>query len=87
MNKLHTDSCLGMVSNPGKWCCEAAVLTTEPLCHQIWLVVLNTAKAIDPDKILAILLKTCAPQFTAPLAKLVQYSYNTDIYLKLWKLP
>uniref|UniRef100_UPI00398ECC84 sushi, von Willebrand factor type A, EGF and pentraxin domain-containing protein 1-like n=1 Tax=Pristiophorus japonicus TaxID=55135 RepID=UPI00398ECC84 len=45
-----------------------------------------SAKAIGPDNILAVMLKTCAPELAAPLAKLFQYSYNTAIHLIMWKI-
>eukprot|EP00061_Rhincodon_typus_P001060 g13600.t1 len=32
------------------------------------------------------MLKTCAPELAAPLAKLFQYSCNTGIYLTMWKI-
>eukprot|EP00061_Rhincodon_typus_P004175 g21917.t1 len=51
-----------------------------------WLETLDTAKAMGPDNIPAIVLKTCAPQLPTPIAKLFQYSYNTDILLKMWKI-
>eukprot|EP00061_Rhincodon_typus_P012020 g37464.t1 len=41
---------------------------------------------MDPDNILAIVLKTCAPEPSTPLAKLFQYSYNTGIYSTMWKI-
>eukprot|EP00061_Rhincodon_typus_P005630 g25384.t1 len=40
---------------------------------------------MGPDNILAIVLKTWAPELAASLGKLFQYSYNTDIYLIIWK--
>eukprot|EP00061_Rhincodon_typus_P002402 g17468.t1 len=45
---------------------------------------MDTAKATGPDSIPAIVLKTCAPELAAPLAKLFQYSYNTGFYLAMW---
>eukprot|EP00061_Rhincodon_typus_P004537 g22834.t1 len=30
-------------------------------------------------------MKTCSPELAAPLAKLLQYSYDTSIYLTMWK--
>eukprot|EP00061_Rhincodon_typus_P005623 g25371.t1 len=50
-----------------------------------WLEVLVTAKAMDPDNILAIVLKTCAPELATPLAKLFQYSYDTEVYPTMCK--
>eukprot|EP00061_Rhincodon_typus_P001215 g14048.t1 len=50
------------------------------------LETLDTAKSAGPDNILAIVLKTCAPELAAPLAKLFQYSYNTGIYPTMWKI-
>eukprot|EP00061_Rhincodon_typus_P008803 g31741.t1 len=50
------------------------------------LETLDTAKAPGPDNILAILLKTYAPKHAAPLAKLFQYSYNTDVYPTMCKV-
>ncbi|XP_067827191.1 uncharacterized protein [Heptranchias perlo] len=47
---------------------------------------LDTAKAIGPDNIPAVALKTCAAELAAPLAKLFQYSYNTGIYPTMWKI-
>eukprot|EP00061_Rhincodon_typus_P004708 g23247.t1 len=44
------------------------------------------AQATDPDNIPAIVLKACAPEHAAPLAKLFQYSYNTGIYLAMGKI-
>eukprot|EP00061_Rhincodon_typus_P014744 g41992.t1 len=44
------------------------------------LETLDTPKAMGPDNILAVVLKTCAPELTIPLVELFQYSYNTDIY-------
>eukprot|EP00061_Rhincodon_typus_P004713 g23257.t1 len=41
---------------------------------------------MGPDKIAAIVLKTCAPELADPLAKLFQYSYNIGIYPTMWKL-
>eukprot|EP00061_Rhincodon_typus_P002458 g17619.t1 len=41
---------------------------------------------MGPDNILAIVLKTHAPELAAPPAKLFQYSYNTGIYLTMWKI-
>eukprot|EP00061_Rhincodon_typus_P017165 g45739.t1 len=41
---------------------------------------------MGPDNIPGIVLKTCAPKLAAPLAKLFQYSYNTGIYLIMWKI-
>eukprot|EP00061_Rhincodon_typus_P007911 g30061.t1 len=41
---------------------------------------LDIAKAMGPDNILAIVLKTCTPELAAPLAKLFHCSYNTGIY-------
>ena len=40
---------------------------------------------MGPDNIPAIVLKTCAPELAAPLAKLFQYSY-TGIYQAMWKI-
>eukprot|EP00061_Rhincodon_typus_P005860 g25873.t1 len=40
-------------------------------------------KAMGPDNILAIVLKTCAPERATPLAKLFQYSYNTGVDLTI----
>uniref|UniRef100_UPI00398E8A02 transforming growth factor beta activator LRRC32-like n=1 Tax=Pristiophorus japonicus TaxID=55135 RepID=UPI00398E8A02 len=48
------------------------------------LSALDTAKAMGPDNIPAVMLKTCAPELAASLAKLFQYSYNTGIYPTLW---
>eukprot|EP00061_Rhincodon_typus_P002700 g18247.t1 len=48
--------------------------------------VMDTAKAMVPDNILAIVLKTSAPELAAPLAKLFQYSHNTGIYLIMQKI-
>eukprot|EP00061_Rhincodon_typus_P001430 g14768.t1 len=48
------------------------------------LGLLISAKGLD--NIPAIVLKTCAPELAAPLAKLFQYSYNTGIYLTMWKI-
>jgi len=50
------------------------------------LNALDTAKAMGPDNIPAIVLTTCAPEPAAPLAKLFQYSYNTGIYPAMWKI-
>ncbi|XP_067854341.1 aldo-keto reductase family 1 member B1-like [Heptranchias perlo] len=50
------------------------------------LSALDTAKAMGPNNIPAVVLKTCAPELAAPLAKLFQYSYNTGIYLTMWKI-
>eukprot|EP00061_Rhincodon_typus_P016509 g44768.t1 len=50
------------------------------------LETLDTAKAMGPDNILAIVLKTCAPELAVPLAKLSQFSYNTGIYPTMRKL-
>eukprot|EP00061_Rhincodon_typus_P016009 g43997.t1 len=50
------------------------------------LETLDTAKTTGPDTIPAIILKTCAPECAAPLAKLFQYSYNAGIYLAMWKI-
>eukprot|EP00061_Rhincodon_typus_P015101 g42593.t1 len=41
---------------------------------------------MGPDKILAVVLKACAPELAIPLAKLFQYGYNDDIYLTMWKI-
>eukprot|EP00061_Rhincodon_typus_P002646 g18107.t1 len=41
---------------------------------------------MGPDNILAIALNTCASEPAAPLARLIQYSYNTVIYLIKWKI-
>eukprot|EP00061_Rhincodon_typus_P004641 g23072.t1 len=30
--------------------------------------------------------EACAPELATPLAKLFQYSYNTGIYLTMWKI-
>eukprot|EP00061_Rhincodon_typus_P016711 g45067.t1 len=49
------------------------------------LETLDTAKSMGPDNILAVVLKTCAPDLAVLLVKLFQYSYNTGIYLKMWK--
>eukprot|EP00061_Rhincodon_typus_P014875 g42230.t1 len=38
------------------------------------------------DNIPAIVLKTCAPELAAHLAKLFQYSYNTGTYPTMWKI-
>eukprot|EP00061_Rhincodon_typus_P017888 g46804.t1 len=38
---------------------------------------------MGPDNIPAIVLKACAPELAAPLAKPFRYSYNIDIYLKI----
>ncbi|XP_078424186.1 myoD family inhibitor domain-containing protein isoform X2 [Cetorhinus maximus] len=51
-----------------------------------WLKALDTAKAMGSDNIPAIVLKTCAPEFAAPLAKLFQYSYNTGIHPAMWNI-
>eukprot|EP00061_Rhincodon_typus_P009900 g33741.t1 len=40
----------------------------------------------SPDNILAIVLKMSAPEHAMPLSKLFQYSYNTGIYLIMWKI-
>eukprot|EP00061_Rhincodon_typus_P008248 g30694.t1 len=50
------------------------------------LETLDTAKAMGPDNIRAIVLKTYAPELAAPLAKLLKYSYNTGIYLTMRKI-
>eukprot|EP00061_Rhincodon_typus_P007528 g29300.t1 len=50
------------------------------------LEALDTAKAPGPDNIPAIVLKTCAPELAALLAKLFQDSYNTGIYQTMWKI-
>eukprot|EP00061_Rhincodon_typus_P013890 g40548.t1 len=49
------------------------------------LEVLDTAKSMDLDNILAIV-QICIPELAAPLAKLFQYSYNTGIYLTMCKI-
>eukprot|EP00061_Rhincodon_typus_P017206 g45793.t1 len=41
---------------------------------------------MGPDNILATVLKTCAPELAAPLNKLFQQSYNTDICPTMWKI-
>eukprot|EP00061_Rhincodon_typus_P001866 g15995.t1 len=41
---------------------------------------------MGPDNMPAILLKTCAPEFVAPLAKLFQYGCNTGIYPTMQKI-
>eukprot|EP00061_Rhincodon_typus_P015647 g43437.t1 len=51
-----------------------------------WLEKLVTTKAKGPDNIPAIVLKTCAPEFATPRAKLFQYSYDTGTYLTMWKI-
>eukprot|EP00061_Rhincodon_typus_P007923 g30083.t1 len=38
------------------------------------LEALDTVKPMGPDNIMVIVLKTCAPELAAPLAKLFQYS-------------
>eukprot|EP00061_Rhincodon_typus_P007511 g29274.t1 len=38
------------------------------------------------DNILAIVLKTCALELAAHLARLLQYSYNTGINPTIWKI-
>eukprot|EP00061_Rhincodon_typus_P014353 g41317.t1 len=48
------------------------------------LRALNTEKATDSDNIMIIVLKTCAPELAAPLAKLFQYSYNAHVYPTMW---
>eukprot|EP00061_Rhincodon_typus_P011223 g36083.t1 len=50
------------------------------------LETLATTKAMGPDNILEIVLKTYAPELATPLAKLFQYSYNTEIYPVMWKI-
>eukprot|EP00061_Rhincodon_typus_P015681 g43488.t1 len=50
------------------------------------LEALDGAKAVGPDNIPAIVLKTCAPELAVPLAKLFQYSYNVGIYPTMWKV-
>eukprot|EP00061_Rhincodon_typus_P018538 g47749.t1 len=45
----------------------------------------DTTKAVGPDNIPAIALKTCALELDVPLAKLFQYRYSTDIFLTMWK--
>eukprot|EP00061_Rhincodon_typus_P010630 g35079.t1 len=51
-----------------------------------WFKTLDTAKALGPDNIPAIALKTCTLELAAPLTKLFQYSYNTGIYPTMWKI-
>eukprot|EP00061_Rhincodon_typus_P014309 g41250.t1 len=41
---------------------------------------------MDPDNILAIVLKPCAPELAILLAKLLQYSYNISIYPTMQKI-
>eukprot|EP00061_Rhincodon_typus_P010454 g34760.t1 len=66
-------------------------------CEQFWSLpyqkgveslerTLDTAKASGHDNIPALVLKTCAPELVTPLAKLLQYSYNTGIYPTMWKI-
>eukprot|EP00061_Rhincodon_typus_P018908 g48288.t1 len=50
------------------------------------LEVLDTAKVMGPDSILATVLKICAPEIDTPLPKLFQYSYNIGIYPTMWKI-
>eukprot|EP00061_Rhincodon_typus_P008655 g31460.t1 len=56
-----------------------------PCDFKKWLETLDIAKSMGSDNIMAIVLKTCAPELAAPLAKLFQYSYNIDIY-PTWKI-
>eukprot|EP00061_Rhincodon_typus_P001823 g15879.t1 len=41
---------------------------------------------MGPDNILAIVLKTSAPELATLLAKLFQCSYNADIYPTMWTI-
>eukprot|EP00061_Rhincodon_typus_P014179 g41046.t1 len=50
------------------------------------LNALDTAKAMGPATIPAIILKTCAPELATALAKLFQYSYNTVIHPVMWQI-
>eukprot|EP00061_Rhincodon_typus_P014301 g41239.t1 len=50
------------------------------------LEVLDNAKALALDNILAIVLEACAPKLATPVAKLFQYCYNTGIYPATWKI-
>eukprot|EP00061_Rhincodon_typus_P005158 g24354.t1 len=43
-----------------------------------WLETLDTAKAMGPDSISAIVLKTCAPELATPLVKLFQHRHLTN---------
>eukprot|EP00061_Rhincodon_typus_P015996 g43976.t1 len=58
----------------------------DQLFHVLRLETLDTAKATGSDNIPAIVLKTCAPELAAPLAKLFQYSDNTGICPTMWKI-
>ena len=57
---------------------------------QKFLLQLNTSKCSGPDAILAIVLKSCAPELAPELApvliKLFQLSYNLGIFPFSWKL-
>eukprot|EP00061_Rhincodon_typus_P017890 g46806.t1 len=46
----------------------------------------TVVKTMGCDNSLAVAMKTCAPELAAPLAKISQYSYNTGIYLTVWKI-
>ncbi|XP_067829994.1 uncharacterized protein [Heptranchias perlo] len=67
---------------------EASLQPIQITPHDIkkWLSALDTAKSMGPNNIPAVVLKTCAPELAAPLAKLFQYSYNTGIYPTKWKI-
>ncbi|XP_067874524.1 uncharacterized protein [Heterodontus francisci] len=50
------------------------------------LKALDTAKALGPDNIPAIVPKTCAPEHASSLSKLFQCSDNTGISPAMWKI-
>ena len=49
------------------------------------LLQLNTSKCKGPDGILAIVLKSCAPELAPVINKLFQLSYNRGIFPSSWK--
>ena len=49
------------------------------------LLQLNTSQSSGPDRILAIVLKSCAPELILILNKLFHISYNLGIFPSSWK--
>eukprot|EP00061_Rhincodon_typus_P009020 g32163.t1 len=77
---------LGLLLVPSITDTSLQPIRSTPCNIKKWLETLDTAKAAGPDKIPAIVLKTCAPELATPLDKLYQNSYNTGNYLTVWKI-